>query len=1016
MSLLGWYKLDSDFQDYSGYNNNGTLTGTSPTFVPAKIGNGVQFIHPNSTHISIPLDVTKLQGCFSVSCWLKISSLFDFGRIFCYNWLQESGTVDNGLLLFLTTDSIIFGISDGPSGSSVQRNCSYDFTSYLNSWVHVTGICDSQYISLYINGELKNKISTFKNKIFTGVGSSPYIGAYTLNNDNPDGIVTDLRIYDHCLSSKEIFNLSKGLVAHYTFDGCMSDSTGYNPDAKFYNSFTTESSPVFIEDTDVGIQSLKVLGLTNNERCLLPSCDILNGTTDSSYTLCCRVKVLSIPTATTNEWQGCIIAKPGTHSGLGITHNSEFRGTISSTTVSGIGGYSPGATIDSWYNLCMTVDFTNSIVKNYVNGVHATTFSATISGLIRDYASISFSIGTTYPNALLSSTNYCQQDLYIQDVKIFNTVLTDSDIYNLYSTRASLDDSGNIYIYNNTEKYEATNTALSLTPNSVSSSIYSELGPTSGLVGYWPFKTDLNDYSGNNNHFIVTSGTPLFNGIFGKDSCLNVIDGNDMTAPINNLNSTSFSWTGWVNFNDLNNDNLFHVFFAKNYIDSTTPCWRIFKSTSNKIEFDSLPNEIGNLTYSPLLANTWYFVCAIYNAATSSMYLYIDGILRWSPVVSDFQNPSTGVLSVKEMIGYISNYRYYNRVLTSQEINTIYNLEDSDNVTKLKALSVEASISNAANTIFDQWFRFSHTTATSTWNTTSTTSNTIGTGSKTFTIGLDATTNKVGVSYGIYIYSAADPTCYMIGNVTSHVTTTMVASIAVSSGSGTYTDWVVIVSNEYEKYVWKYDPTLSQVICLSNTYGHVGFISDKLFNNYTHEATLSSSNSDDDTIGVIIAFYKDSSWSSTDSWATQITKEHTLSIIRDMGGNSTTGFRLVYNFNKTDAWVISTATVTTLYTLGYTAANTGPGWTGLSPVRVKVVRSGDTIDVWCTEVNTTTPYLESSHLTLDLSSDSRLEKFRGYCSYGYCCLSQYGSTFSDITFTGTMCQVYPKNELKEIYI
>lgn len=71
------------------------------------------------------------------------------------------------------------------------------------------------------------------------------------------------------------------------------------------------------------------------------------------------------------------------------------------------------------------------------------------------------------------------------------------------------------------------------------------------------------------------------------------------------------------------------------------------------------------------------------------------------------------------------------------------------------------------------------------WITTSTTSVAIGTGSKTFTVeaGLE-----ISVDDGVLIQSSINN---MFGTVTSYSSTTLVVDVTETTGSGTYTDWVL---------------------------------------------------------------------------------------------------------------------------------------------------------------------------------------------------------------------------------
>ena len=228
-------------------------------------------------------------------------------------------------------------------------------------------------------------------------------------------------------------------------------------------------------------------------------------------------------------------------------------------------------------------------------------------------------------------------------------------------------------------------------------------------------------------------------------------------------------------------------------------------------------------------------------------------------------------------------------------------------------------------------------------------------------------------------------------------------------------------SDGTETNAWSYQSATDTVECTINSATHVGFVSEEKYSTYIHEATLTSAGADNDMLGVVIAFdfdendlvtnnaYNDDpsnySWdiNTTDAL---IPNEHTLTLIRTrsteahLNVNSTpVQYAVVYNYNKPDEKVIANGDALINDTVG--------NFSGVE-AKVRVERNGDIINVWTTEWSDSTSYdgTLKGNMTIDLTSDPDLEKFRGDKSYGYSALSQPSATYKDILFTDPSGRIY----------
>lgn len=89
----------------------------------------------------------------------------------------------------------------------------------LNSWTHIALVYDGKTINFYVNGVL-----LYNRAIILGTKNKT-AGSYYLGRDSRvggtafNGKINDVRIYDHALSQKEISELKKALILHYSLDG-----------------------------------------------------------------------------------------------------------------------------------------------------------------------------------------------------------------------------------------------------------------------------------------------------------------------------------------------------------------------------------------------------------------------------------------------------------------------------------------------------------------------------------------------------------------------------------------------------------------------------------------------------------------------------------------------------------------------------------------------------------------------------------------------------------------------------
>ena len=228
MSLLVWLPLNGNFTQQGVSDIN--ITNTGVTFNNSgKLGQCAYF--DGSAHY-LQFDKTvgdMYSGDFSYAVWLNPS---DDTRSIIFSEYSSTGSSD---IAFELTAARALRLYWAGSPDIYPTNCVLP----KNTWSHVVITRKGNVAKFYINGELRytysgtlsNKTSTSKIRIgddYRGGTSVSYMG-----------YMNDARIYNHCLSEKEIQLLARGLVIHYS----LNDSSLQQLNNCFsYPTFNTSTS------------------------------------------------------------------------------------------------------------------------------------------------------------------------------------------------------------------------------------------------------------------------------------------------------------------------------------------------------------------------------------------------------------------------------------------------------------------------------------------------------------------------------------------------------------------------------------------------------------------------------------------------------------------------------------------------------------------------------------------------------------------------------------------------------
>lgn len=216
--------------------------------------------------------------------------------------------------------------------------------------------------------------------------------------------------------------------------------------------------------------------------------------------------------------------------------------------------------------------------------------------------------------------------------------------------------------------------------------------PLSGLKGYWPFHGNAADSSGNGNNGVVHNAK-LVKDRFGNCDQAYQFDGvNDNiivpnSSSINFANTSDFTVAFWIKMHPNNYDG---IPLCKNQYGSFSG-YQFFVNINNPGYCNS-PNHASFYVASganqdacsnnPIDTN-WHFFAGVYNHITNNAVFYLDAVLQTDighrtgniNTLTDLYFGSNTV-GTNKFKGTLDAIRIYNRMLTQQEIDILYNEPD----------------------------------------------------------------------------------------------------------------------------------------------------------------------------------------------------------------------------------------------------------------------------------------------------------------------------------------------------
>ena len=205
--LRVWLPLTKDLRQQG--LSSATVINNGATFDSAGKLGGCYTFGSGKYMRATPASSLMQAKAVSVACWVKITS-WNSSYDCLMSWADGTSWTNSRVTLARnnTSSKLCFTIANGTNYTTV--NCTTNLA--LNTWYHIVGTYDGSNIKIYINGNLEGTATSTLSIVYAGAFN---IGGWSGNNYPINGSLSDIRLYNHCLSPMEVKELAKGLVLHY---------------------------------------------------------------------------------------------------------------------------------------------------------------------------------------------------------------------------------------------------------------------------------------------------------------------------------------------------------------------------------------------------------------------------------------------------------------------------------------------------------------------------------------------------------------------------------------------------------------------------------------------------------------------------------------------------------------------------------------------------------------------------------------------------------------------------------
>ncbi len=200
--------------DFSGNDNDGTITGASDT--TGKIGNSRDFNDATDTYITV-VDDASFDGMRTVACWIlpEDGHSSSSARRYVINHRDNTGDFPGFQILLHENGTLIVNDDPGAGGNISAATTQASWTN--GQWYHIATVADDTNMTVYVDGVQDGQTAfatAFTDSVNLVIGTTSNLAS----SQSMDGKVDEVLIFTRDLSVGEIVSLAEAWTSGATRD------------------------------------------------------------------------------------------------------------------------------------------------------------------------------------------------------------------------------------------------------------------------------------------------------------------------------------------------------------------------------------------------------------------------------------------------------------------------------------------------------------------------------------------------------------------------------------------------------------------------------------------------------------------------------------------------------------------------------------------------------------------------------------------------------------------------------